>query len=167
MHIRTAAEPLDKTAFRTALSHFPTGVAVATTVSADGQPKGMTISSFNSVSMDPPLILWSIGLEAACFDDFRQADKFAINILAADQASISQQFAAAKDDRFASIDWQLSGAGLPLIEGTAAVLECSVWNRYAGGDHEIIVGEVHQLAQQDKMPLLYGLGRLTSFPSDA
>ncbi len=166
MHNRPPAEPFDHASFRQALSRFPTGVAVATTVSGDGQPKGMTISSFNSVSMDPPLILWSIGLEAACFDTFRQADKFAINILSAAQADISGQFAAAQDDRFTGIHWQLSGFGLPLITGAAAHLECSVWRRYAGGDHEIMVGEVQHLAATDQTPLLYGLGRLTSFPSE-
>ena len=166
MDNRLPAKPFDGTTFRKALSRFPTGVAVATLLSESGQPKGMTISSFNSVSMEPPLILWSIGLEAACFADFRQADKFAINILSAEQTDISQQFASAQEDRFAGLEWQLSDFGLPLIHGTTASLECTVWNRYAGGDHEIIVGEVHHLTQQDKTPLLYGLGQLTSFPSE-
>ena len=160
------AEPLNQNLFRKALSRFPTGVAVATTVSAGGQPKGMTISSFNSVSMNPPLILWSIGLEAACLEDFRQADRFAVNILSATQAEISQKFAAAQNDRFATIDWSLSAFGLPLIHGASAMLECQVWNRYPGGDHEIIVGEVCHFTDNEKTPLLYGLGRLTSFPSD-
>ena len=83
MNDSPAAQPLDHNLFRKALSRFPTGVGVATTVSASGQPRGMTISSFNSVSMTPPLILWSIGLEAACFEDFKTADKFAVNILSA------------------------------------------------------------------------------------
>lgn len=165
MHNRPSADPFDQTLFRKALSRFPTGVAVATTLSDSGQPKGMTISSFNSVSMTPPLILWSIGLEAACLGDFRQADRFAINILSAQQADISQQFAAAQPNRFADADWHLSDFGLPLIDGASAVLECTVWNRYPGGDHEIIVGEVRHLAEHDRMPLLYGLGRLTAFPS--
>ena len=91
MHTQPDIKNFDQSAFRKALSCFPTGVGVATIVSADGQPHGMTISSFNSVSMNPPLILWSIGLEAACLDDFRQAEAFAINILAADQKPISQQ----------------------------------------------------------------------------
>lgn len=158
------ADPFDQRAFRNALSRFPTGVAVATTLSATGQPKGMTISSFNSVSMAPPLILWSIGLEATCLDDFRQTDRFAINILSDDQAATSQQFASAQDDRFAGIDWHRSHTGLPLIGGAAASLECTIWSRYPGGDHEIIVGEVTDLTATDKTPLLYGLGRLTSFP---
>jgi len=164
MHKHPAAEPVGQTAFRRALSRFPTGVAVATTLSASGQPKGMTISSFNSVSMDPPLILWSIGLEATCFDDFRHASNFAINILCDDQVAISQQFSRAQEDRFADIDWHSSAFGMPLISGAAASLECRVWSRYPGGDHEIIVGEVIHLADTDKTPLLYGLGRLVSFP---
>ena len=159
-------KPLNQNLFRKALSCFPTGVAVATTVSANGQPRGLTISSFNSVSMNPPLILWSIGLEAACVEDFRQADRFAINILSATQVDISRKFAAAQEDRFATIDWSLSAFGLPLIHGISASLECQIWARYPGGDHEIIVGEVCHLIGNEKTPLLYGLGRLTSFPSD-
>ena len=166
MNDSLSSEPLDQNLFRKALSRFPTGVAVATTVSADGQPKGMTISSFNSVSMTPPLILWSIGLEAACLEDFREADRFAVNILSAEQAGISQKFAAAQNNRFATIDWSLSAFGLPLIHGAAALLECQVWARYPGGDHEIIVGKVCHLTDNEKTPLLYGLGRLTSFPSE-
>ena len=166
MNDSLSSEPLDQNLFRKALSRFPTGVAVATTVSADGQPKGMTISSFNSVSMTPPLILWSIGLEAACLEDFREADRFAVNILSAEQAGISQKFAAAQNNRFATIDWSLSAFGLPLIHGAAALLECQVWARYPGGDHEIIVGQVCHVTDNEKMPLLYGLGRLTSFPSE-
>ena len=92
MNTQPDIKTFDQSAFRKALSCFPTGVGVATTVSADGKPHGMTISSFNSVSMNPPLILWSIGLEAACLHDFRQAEAFAINILAADQKTISQSF---------------------------------------------------------------------------
>ena len=159
-------EPLDQNLFRKALSRFPTGVAVATTVSASGQPRGMTISSFNSVSMNPPLILWSIGLEAACLEDFKTADRFAVNILSATQAEISQKFAAAQNDRFATIDWSLSAFGVPLIHGAAAILECQVWARYPGGDHEIMVGKVCHLTDNEQTPLLYGLGRLTSFPSE-
>ena len=134
--------------------------------SASGQPRGMTISSFNSVSMNPPLILWSIGLEAACLEDFKTADRFAVNILSATQAEISQKFAAAQNDRFATIDWSLSAFGVPLIRGAAAILECQVWARYPGGDHEIIVGKVCHLTDNEQTPLLYGLGRLTSFPSE-
>lgn len=164
MQKHPTTEPFEQIAFRKALSRFPTGVAVATTLSASGKPKGMTISSFNSVSMDPPLILWSIGLEATCLDDFRQASSFAINILADDQAAISQQFASAQEDRFAAVDWHSSSLGMPLINGAAATLDCNVWSRYPGGDHEIIIGEVIYLADAEKTPLLYGLGRLVSFP---
>ena len=156
----------DQNAFRKALSCFPTGVGVATTISTDGQPQGMTISSFNSVSMNPPLILWSIGLEAACLDDFRQAEKFAVNILTAEQKAVSQQFAQTKRDRFIELDWHLSSSVLPLLGGAAATFSCTVWNRYPGGDHEIIVGEVFELTFSDKTPLVYGLGQLKSFPAD-
>ena len=166
MHTQPDIKNFDQSAFRKALSCFPTGVGVATIVSADGQPHGMTISSFNSVSMNPPLILWSIGLEAACLDVFRQAEGFAINILAADQKPISQQFAQTKPNRFAGLDWHLSPTGLPLLDGAAATLSCRVWSRYPGGDHEIIVGEVYELTCSDKTPLLYGLGQLTSFPKE-
>ena len=164
MHIQPILKSFDQSAFRKALSCFPTGVGVATTIAADGQPQGMTISSFNSVSMNPPLILWSIGLEAACLDDFRQAEDFAINILAADQKPVSQKFSQTQKDRFSDLDWYLSPTGLPLLDGSAATLSCKVWDRYPGGDHEIIVGEVYELTYSDKTPLLFGLGQLTSFP---
>ncbi len=166
MHSQPITKSFDQSAFRKALSCFPTGIGVATTVSADGQPQGMTISSFNSVSMNPPLVLWSIGLEAACLDYFRQAKDFAINILAADQKPVSRKFAQTKQNRFSGLDWHLSPNGLPLLDGAAATLSCRVWNRYPGGDHEIIVGEVYELTSSDKTPLIYGLGQLTSFPKE-
>lgn len=166
MHDPQTSQPVDETSFRRALSCFPTGVAVATTMSRTGEPIGMTISSFNSVSMQPPLILWSIALEAACLEHFRQTDKFAINILSATQTDISHTFAFA-DDRFAKTNWYPSALGLPLIEGVVAVLECTVWARYDGGDHEIIIGEICALAHNDAAPLLYGLGEFKTFPSES
>ena len=157
---------MDAHDYRRALGSFPTGVTIVTAYDTDHDPWGLTANSFTSVSLEPPVVSVCIAKSGRVFPTLSMSGHFTVNILSATQADISGQFASAQDDRFTGIHWQLSGFGLPLITGAAAHLECSVWRRYAGGDHEIIVGEVQHLAATDHTPLLYGLGRLTSFPSE-
>jgi flavin reductase (DIM6/NTAB) family NADH-FMN oxidoreductase RutF len=148
--------------FRQTLGCFPTGVAIATTQGADGQPVGLTVSSFNSVSLDPPLILWSLAADSDSWDSFNAASHFAINILSAEQADLCNRFSAMVDNRFDGHGWQAGTGGVPVLDGVLAVLECRVWARYPGGDHVILVGEVLAHASDpEKSPLVYAGGKLT------
>lgn len=154
----------DKAALRKTLGHFPTGVAIATTMTADSKPAGLTISSFNSVSLEPPLILFSIDLQAACLADFRQNDHFAINILSSDQAQLCRDFATPDIQRFAGKEFHISDEGAPLLAGVSAYLVCTVDARHLVGDHELYIGRVLRHGHTDRNPLIYGHGKLVSFP---
>jgi len=142
-------------AFRDALGSFTTGVVVVTTLGPDQRPVGLTINSFNSVSLDPPLILWSLALKAPSLSAFRASDSFVINILAADQEHVGRQFARPADDKFANIDFVAGVTGAPVLLGTSAHLECRVDARHPGGDHEIYVGEVISFEDRGHAPLVY------------
>ena len=155
---------LDISVFKKTLSCFPTGVAIATTLDAEKKPSGLTISSFNSVSLDPPLVLFSIDLSAACLTDFRGHDRFAINILHAGQTQLCTDFSTPDYPRFADNPYHISQEDVPLLDDVAAFLVCDVEQRIAAGDHEIYLGRVLRCDYHDKTPLLYGKGRLASFP---
>ncbi len=128
--------------FRDALSSFATGVTVVTCLDANGEPVGATASSFNSVSMDPPLILWSITKTAYSADAFINAKHFVVNVLGADQTDISNKFARSGTDKFADVEVEKGIGGVPMLPGTITCFECEAWATYDGGDHEIIVGQV-------------------------
>jgi len=132
----------DTKGFRKTLGQFPTGVTIITTLSEQGEPIGMTASSFNSVSMDPPLILWSIDHKAHSLQIFEQCEHFAVNILSAQQLALSNLFASTGADKFKDTEFNRGIGDIPLLKECAAQLECRTWNTYAGGDHTIIVGEV-------------------------
>ncbi|MFZ4537391.1 flavin reductase family protein [Propionivibrio sp.] len=142
--------------FRSTLGSFATGVTVITALTADGEPIGMTISSFNSVSLDPPLILWSLALSSPALEAFRSARHYAVNVLAADQQAISNRFAARSGDRFAGVPRRTGLGGVPLLEGCCAWFECSNEAQYPGGDHLIFVGHVESFAQGEAAsPLIF------------
>ncbi len=147
---------------RHALGCFATGVAVVTTLGDHGVPVGLTINSFNSVSLSPPLILWSLARSAPSFAAFCDHGGFAINILADDQLDICRQFARPSSDKFAGIEYRRGYRNVPLIEHSAAQLECRTHARYPGGDHEIHLGEVVSVSTSDKPPLLFHRGQFTS-----
>jgi flavin reductase (DIM6/NTAB) family NADH-FMN oxidoreductase RutF len=147
---------------RHTLGRFATGVAVVTTSSGGNQPSGLTINSFSSVSLDPPLILWSLSLNSARRDIFESAEYFAINILAGDQLDLCQHFSSTIPDLFSDIAWQPSPNGQPILDGVVASLECRTWNLVEGGDHIIILGEVLAHHHNDKAPLIFAKGQLTS-----
>ena len=150
---------IDVTPFRRALGCFATGVAVATTLDNKGAGIGMTISSFNSVSMNPPLILWSIACTATSYDDFLGADCFAVNVLTAKQKNLSEHFARSGPNEFDGISHYEGLQGVPLIPECAAVFECRTEHRYEGGDHTIIVGRVERFIDSDADALLFYRGR--------
>ena len=146
--------------FRAALGMFATGVTIVTAREASGAPIGLTANSFNSVSLDPPLVLWSLSSEAGSMPHFSRGSHYAINILAADQRDLAERFSRKDGDRFAGVAFRVGSAGAPILEGAAAVFECFNRSRYAEGDHVIFVGEVeHCERRPGAMPLIFHGGR--------
>ena len=146
--------------FRQALSAFATGVTIVTARDASGAFVGLTANSFNSVSLDPPLVLWSLSRRAGSMPIFSSGSHYAIHILAADQVDLAQRFATKDIDRFAGIAWKEGAGGVPLLDGAAARFECFNRSRYEEGDHVIFVGEVERCEHREgAQPLLYHGGR--------
>lgn len=145
-------------AFRSALGRFVTGVTVVTTTDPEGRPVGLTANSFNSVSLDPPLVLWSLSRKSINLPVFEAASHFAINVLSVDQKAISDRFARPMEDRFAGVDWSEGIGGAPVLGGCAAVFECSSEQCYEGGDHVIFIGRVERFDHEDVVPLAYHAG---------
>ena len=159
-----AAKNFDCRAFRDTLGCFATGVTVVTALTPNGEksgvPIGLTISSFNSVSLDPPLILWSLSADSPSLAAFRGATHYAVNVLSADQQEISDNFAARTGDRFAGVSTRTGAHGSPLIEGCCAYFECANEVQYPGGDHQIFVGRVEHFVQGEPVsPLIFHGGR--------
>jgi 3-hydroxy-9,10-secoandrosta-1,3,5(10)-triene-9,17-dione monooxygenase reductase component len=153
---RTAA--LDPIAFRKALGQFPTGVAVVT-AAHDGRAIGMTANSFSSVSLDPPLVLWSVAKSSPSHDAFVAANAFAVHFLGADHRDLALRFGR-PGDKFAGLVHAPGETGAPLIEGLAPIFECRAWARYPGGDHTILVGKVVRMVERNHDPLLFHSGEL-------
>ncbi|MBH3426314.1 p-hydroxyphenylacetate 3-hydroxylase reductase component [Pseudomonas alkylphenolica] len=149
---------LDTRAFRRALGNFATGVTVVTAASADGRKVGVTANSFNSVSLEPPLILWSIDKRSSSHEVFEAASHFAVNVLAADQIDLSNNFAKPKDDRFADIEFETGEGGAPLLADCAARFHCEKYQQVDGGDHWIMIGKVVAFDDCGRSPLLYHQG---------
>ncbi|HEX2566893.1 MAG TPA: flavin reductase family protein [Burkholderiales bacterium] len=158
---RTAHEPRD---FRNALGCFPTGVALVTTLAPDGRRTGLTANSFSSVSLDPPMVLWSLARSASSAPVFRDAEYFAINVLASSDAALSSHFAKPGRDKFLEYSdrFREGIAGVPLLEGAVATFECHSRHRYYGGDHIIVIGVVERYAHRDGAPLAFHRGRYAS-----
>jgi flavin reductase (DIM6/NTAB) family NADH-FMN oxidoreductase RutF len=150
--------PIDPALLRRVLGAFVTGVTVVTTRTAAGDPVGITVNSFNTVSLSPPLVLWSLSLRAASFDAFVQSSHFAVNVLGAHQIPLSERFATTGGDKFAGVAWRKALADMPLLDGTAASFTCRNAHRFPGGDHLIFVGEVVAFEQGVCAPLVYANG---------
>lgn len=147
--------------FRDALGTFATGVTVVTACNAAGVRVGLTVSSFNSVSLAPPLVLWSLANQAHTMPVFQACTHYAINVLAADQLDLANQFAQRGIDRFAGVTCTVGHTGAPLLAGAVATFECLNRSRHAEGDHVIFVGEVlHCHPLRHTAPLLYHRGQL-------
>lgn len=152
-------QTLDVRDFRRALGQFPTGVTVVTALDAAGNPVGVTASSFNSVSLDPPLVLWSVDKAAFSAETFRTAKHFAVNVLAENQVAISNRFASRGEDKFKDVAWTSGLGGCPVFDGVAAHFECRTWAVYEGGDHWILVGEVRDYSYDSACaPLVFAKG---------
>lgn len=157
----------DARALRQVLGAFVTGVTVITTVDGEGKPHGLTANSFSSVSLDPPLILWSQSLTAPSHPVFRAAERFVVNILADDQVEVSNRFARGGADKFAGCATRPGLGGVPLISGCAAYLECRRMDSFPGGDHVVFLGQVERIERTGRQPLVFGGGRyLVAQPHD-
>lgn len=159
---RNATPTFDARHFRDALSQFATGVTIITTRLEDGTFLGLTASSFNSVSLNPPLVLWSLAQGASSLPVFTGNSHYVINILAADQVALARQFAQPSRNRFEGVDFTLSPTGLPILSGVAAWFECHNRSRYPEGDHVIFVGEVECCDVYPQAPLVFHGGRFLS-----
>lgn len=150
---------IDGKKFRKALGAFATGVTVVTTRGADGEDVGLTANSFNSVSLDPPMVLWSLDKKSSNLDAFTHSDHFAVHILSLEQEKVSNQFAKSESDRFAGIEVERGVENVPLLGGCSARFECRTTYRYEGGDHVIFVGEVVSFESFDRAPLVFHSGK--------
>lgn len=149
----------DANSFRRTLGQFPTGVTVITVQSPQGKHIGVTASSFNSVSVDPPLVLWSVDKRAYSAEIFKNCEHFAVNVLADHQVDISNLFASQGADKFGAIEFSESPGGAALFNDYAAQFECKLWNAVEGGDHIIIIGEVLDFRSQvATQPLVFSRG---------
>lgn len=161
------AATIDPRELRQVLGAFVTGVTVITTLDAAGRSHGLTANSFSSVSLDPPLVLWSQSLTAFSHPMFRDTERFAINILADDQIDVSNRFAKAGEDKFAQTGVRLGLGDVPLIEGCSAYLECRKVAGYPAGDHMIFLGQVERIERTGRRPLAFAGGKyLIAQPHD-
>jgi flavin reductase (DIM6/NTAB) family NADH-FMN oxidoreductase RutF len=149
---------IEADSFRRSLAEFATGVTVIAT-SVDGERFGLTSNSFASVSLDPPLVLWSIRRESKSFGAFAACSHFAVNILAENQIELSQRFARSGPDKFRDLDCQAGQGDALLFPGVAASFECVRTQTYDGGDHLILIGQVLRYSRYDRQPLLFVKGR--------
>ncbi len=154
--MKSSIDPRD---FRNALGQFATGVTVITSLDQQGGAVGVTASSFNSVSIDPPLVLWSLAKDSNSLQAFQSCGYFCVHVLGASQEDISQRFASRGVDKFADIDWQAGEGGVPLLSEFAAQFQCKTTYQYEGGDHVIFVGEVLSYEKTDEPPLVFHRGR--------
>jgi flavin reductase (DIM6/NTAB) family NADH-FMN oxidoreductase RutF len=145
--------------FRKACGRFATGVTIATVVDSRGTPHGLTVSSFTSVSLRPPLVLICLGHHATVLDVFRYTRYFGINVLAESQRDLSERFARKGADRFDGVPWNPGETGVPLIPGSLATMELQVHQRFISGDHDIFVGEMLHSHVAEGKPLLYFASR--------
>lgn len=153
--------PVSETEFRAALGRFASGVTVVTTRDAAGNPKGITVSSFASLSLSPPLVLIAIGRDASSHRALTGGDRFAVNVLQESQEDLARKFAkpAGPGDQFDGVPTRPGIGGVPLLEEALATVECRIAHRYPGGDHTIFVGEVDAVSAREGHPLLYFTGQ--------
>ncbi len=153
------AKRTDERVLRDALGRFATGVTVVTTRAPDGGLRGVTANSFSAVSLDPPLVLWSLRRSAPSLQGFAASGHFAVNVLSADQEGLSRRFAQGHSDKFHGVAHAAGLGGCPLIEGALAVFECTTEQQIEGGDHVIFLGGVRRSIYREGNPLVFNAGR--------
>lgn len=149
----------DSRELRRTLGQFATGVTVVTCLGPGGQLVGMTANSFTSVSLEPPLVLWSVDRKARSFEAFANAERFAFSVLSQGQVDIANRFARPGADKFGTLDWQPGLGGVPLLPGAAAHVECARHEAFDGGDHLVVVGRVVRFARHERPALVFAQGR--------
>jgi hypothetical protein len=152
--------------FRRACGRFATGVAVAGAIDAGGVPHGLTVNSFSSVSLCPPLISICLGHAIAAIGVFRQSAHFGLSVLRAGQRDLSERFATRLDDRFESLAWRRGETGVPLLDDALAAIECRTVHRITAGDHDIFVGEMLRAEVYGGDPLIYYAGEYARLAID-
>ena len=150
---------LPQVSLRQALSAFSTGVTVVSTASPSGDPVGLTANSFNVLSLEPPLVLWSLRTSSGCAETFLAASHFTVNVLSEDQIDISRRFARPGDDRFEGVAWRFGPGAVPRIQGCAAIFECRIVSHQTYGDHVLFIGQVEEHRYQARLPLIFHHGK--------
>ena len=159
--------PIDPRDFRNALGSYATGVTIITAAGDDKKPYGLTCNSFASVSLNPPLVLWSLVLYSSSLSIFQNASHFAVNVLGAKQQELANKFAKSSEDKFAGVDWTPGLGSAPLLTESVANFQCRSVNRYYGGDHVIFLGAVEAYSYNRREPLLFARGGYGRFlPAD-
>jgi flavin reductase (DIM6/NTAB) family NADH-FMN oxidoreductase RutF len=153
------APPIDYRPLRNALGRFATGVAVITTCTQDGKKEGLTCNSFSAVSLDPPLVLWSLRRDAASLASFMASGCFAVSVLSAGQSHLCRHFATACEDKFDSMFHREGLGNCPLLDEALATFECTVETALPGGDHMVFLGRVKRATYRDGEPLIFSAGR--------
>jgi flavin reductase (DIM6/NTAB) family NADH-FMN oxidoreductase RutF len=159
----SAIDPRD---FRSALGTYATGVTIITAVAADGKPYGLTCNSFASVSLNPPLVLWSLGMFSQGLSVFQNASHFAVNVLGASQQALASKFAKSSDDKFTGVEWAPGLGNAPVLADSVACFQCRAANRYYGGDHVIFLGAVEAYTYNWNELLLFAHGGYGRFLGD-
>ena len=154
-HCQETASMIDSLSLRHACSKFATGVTIAAVLDPDGKPHGLTVNSFTSISLAPPLILICIDHNTKVLEYFRLAACFGVSVLSADQQEISNRFAARGENRFHHTGWHAAKSGVPLIDGALATFDCEATQIVEAGDHSIFIGKVKALTVADGRPLIY------------
>jgi len=150
-----ASTRVERAAFRAACSRFTTGIAVVTLLDTEGLPHGLTVNSFTSVSLDPPLILFCLDKRSRVLPHFRSSRSFAVNVLGETQRQLAETFSGPVDGRFLSSCWTPGSTGAPLFSGAIAIFECTVTKMVIGGDHIILIGAVNQASTAEGNGLVY------------
>lgn len=141
--------------FRRACGRFSTGVAIASVLDAQGTPHGLTVSSFTSASLEPPLVLICLGHRVSVIDAFRASAHFGINVLAEGQRDLAERFSRKGQDRFDGLNWRRGKTGVPILAGVLAAIECAVRQRLTAGDHDVFVGEMVGARVAGDAPLIH------------
>jgi len=154
---------IDPRDFRNALGTYATGVTIVTAMSPDGTPYGVTCNSFASVSLNPPLVLWSLGMFSQGLGIFQNASHFTVNVLGASQQPLADRFAKSSEDKFVGVEWTPGLGNAPILADSVANFQCRAANRYYGGDHVIFLGAVEAYAYNRQEPLLFARGNYGRF----
>lgn len=150
--------PIEKNELRQVMGHFATGVTIITTLTKAGEMHGLTANAFTSVSLEPPLLLISVDKKAESWPAFEESRVFTVNILADDQEGLSRKFAVSGGNKFGGVAYRIGANGAPILDGTLAYIECTLYAAYDGGDHSIYLGEIQQAEIHEGKPLLFYRG---------